>query len=137
MLITQTGGMRVAPNFGDVPTGLGFFIVIRTQDCRPGLYYDAPAGLSCCRADGLWAVGEAQGPSTRSKFRCAQCALAQDDIRNFLSGTAVLHCVRDRLGVKLGIFPHHQVQGKILFHIAAQGRRIEIQLGHSLDQFAH
>src|SRR5690348_10118358 len=80
MLIPQTGERGCAPTFGAVPTGLGFFIVIRTQDCRPGLYYDAPAGLSCCRADGLWAVGEAQGPST-PKFRCAQCALTQDDIR--------------------------------------------------------
>ena len=144
--------------FCAVPAGLAFFIVIQTQDFRPGLYYDAPAGLSYGHDDPLCPGDERQGASSapvtkhnvlllhgwrsaRSfdslSLRCAQCALAQYDIRVMLSGTAVLRCLVDCLGVKLGVFAHHQVQGKILFHIAAQGCWIKIQLGHALGQFAH
>jgi hypothetical protein len=29
----------------DVPAGLGIHFAMLTQDCRPGLYYDVPVGL--------------------------------------------------------------------------------------------
>lgn len=64
------------------PSGTRASILIRTQDFRPGLYYDAPAGLSYCPGSNLFnAAAKRIGPSTRSLFRCVQLALAQDDIR--------------------------------------------------------